>query len=223
MLDSRLRLAADLVRAGSRVADIGTDHAHLPVVLVREGRCPSAIASDVREGPVTNARRNVEEAALEAVISVRLGDGLHTVRPDEVDDIVIAGMGGETVAAILEEAPWLQDTRYRLILQPMTRAEKLRAYLFANGFAIREERVARVGRHWYTVLCAEFTGDVIEADQALCHVGRIPLSEGDGYLQVVEDRLVRQQNANSTPEGEKCLNGVRRYRSGAWRPWEGFR
>lgn len=222
MLDSRLRLAAELVRAGSRVADIGTDHAHLPVALVREGRCPSAIASDVRDGPAANARRNVEEAGLEAVISVRLGDGLHTVQPDEVDDIVIAGMGGETVAAILAESPWVQDARYRLILQPMTRAEKLRAYLFANGFAIREERVTCVGRHWYTVLCAEYTGEVTEVDAALCHVGRIPLSEGDGYLQVVEHRLVCQQNANPTPEGEKCLNDVRRYRSGAWRPWEEF-
>ncbi len=222
MLDSRLRLAAELVRAGSRVADIGTDHAHLPVTLVREGRCPSAIASDVREGPAANACRNVEEAGLGAVISVRLGDGLHTVQPEEADDIVIAGMGGETVAAILEEAPWLQNARYRLILQPMTRAERLRAYLFANGFAIREERVTRVGRHWYTVLCAEYTGEVTEADEALCHVGRIPLPSGDGYLQVVEHRLVRQQNAHPTPEGERCLNDVRRYRSGVWRPWEEF-
>lgn len=220
MLDQRLRLAADLVRQGSRVADIGTDHAHLPVALVREGRCPSAIASDVREGPAANARRTVAEAGLEESVSVRLGDGLHTVQANEIDDIVIAGMGGETIAAILEEAPWVKDGHYRLILQPMTRAEKLRAYLFASGFSILEERVTCVGHHRYTVLCVSYTGTPLAADEALCHVGRIPLPEGDGYLQVVERRLLRQQNAHPTAAGQECLERVRRYRSGTWRPWE---
>lgn len=212
MLDSRLRLAADLVREGSRVADIGTDHARLPVALVAEGRCPTAIASDVRRGPVDNARRTVEQAGLTAAVSVRLGDGLQTVQPDEVDDIVIAGMGGETIAAILEAAPWVRAERYRLILQPMTRAEKLRAYLFAHGFAILSERVTRVGRHWYTVIHAAFTGEVAAADAARCYIGRIPLPEGDGYLQVVENRLQRQQRACPTAEIEACLDAVRRYR-----------
>ncbi|MBR2406838.1 MAG: SAM-dependent methyltransferase [Clostridia bacterium] len=220
MLDSRLRLAAQFVRHGSRVADIGTDHAYLPIALVSEGVCPAAIASDVREGPVANARYHVEAAGLSEAISVRLGNGLHTVQPTEADDIVIAGMGGETVAMILEEAPWVRSPHYRLILQPMTRAEKLRAYLFENGFAVCEERVTQVGRHWYTVLCATYTGTVLSADEALCHVGRIPLPEGDGYLQVVENRLVKQQQSRPTPEGEHCLNQIRRYRSGAWRPWE---
>ncbi len=220
MLDQRLRLAADLVRQGSRVADIGTDHAHLPVALVQEGRCPSAIASDVREGPAANARRTVTEAGLGDCIDIRLGDGLHTVQAQEVDDIVIAGMGGETIAAILEDAPWVKDGHYRLILQPMTRAEKLRAYLFENGFAIREERVTCVGHHWYTVLCSSYTGEPFAADEALCHVGRIPLPEGDGYLQVVEHRLLRQQNAHPTAAGQACLEQVSRYRNGVWRPWE---
>ncbi len=215
MLDSRLRLAADLVREGSRVADIGTDHAHLPVTLVSEGRCPSAIASDVRSGPVDNARRTVEQAGLSAEVSVRLGDGLQTVRPEEVDDIVIAGMGGETIAAILDAAAWVKSDAYRLILQPMTRAEKLRAYLYENGFDILEERVTRVGRHWYTVIHAAYSGTVSAADEARCHIGRIPLPEGDGYLQVVENRLQRQHRACPTEQTAACLEAVRRYRSGA--------
>lgn len=220
LLDSRLRLAADLVRDGSRVADIGTDHAHLPVALVSEGRCPSAIASDVRHGPAENARLNIAQAGLESAITVRLGDGLHTVLPDEVDDIVIAGMGGETIAAILAEAPWIKEPRYRLILQPMTRAEKLRAYLFAEGFTLQEERVARSGRHWYTVLCVQYTGAVTAATEALCYVGRVPLPAGDGYLQVVETRLLREQQAHPTAPGAACLKAVRRYRRGDWKPWE---
>ena len=220
MLDPRLRLAADFVREGSRVADIGTDHAHLPIALVQEGRCPSAIASDIRQGPVDNARRNIEQAGLDGVISVRLGDGLHTVRSDEVEDILIAGMGGETIAAILDEAPWVQNARYRLILQPMTRAEKLRAYLFEKGFALHPEKTTRVGRHWYTVLCAEYTGQPTAASEALCYVGRISPTEGDGYLQTVETRLQRQQKAHPTEVGTDRLQQIRRYRRGEWTPWE---
>ncbi len=220
MLDQRLRFVADFVRCGSRIADIGTDHAHLPVALVQEGRCPSAIASDIRVGPVTNARRTVKEAGLEEKIEVRLGGGLSTVQPHEVEDIVIAGMGGETVASILEAAPWVQNGRYRLILQPMTRAEKLRAYLFATGFSLCEERVALAGRHWYTVLCAEYTGKKTAFDDALCFVGRVAVPEGDGYLQTVENRLRRQQEACPTAEGHRCLQQIGRYRSGRWKPWE---
>lgn len=214
MLDLRLRLAADLVRPGSRVADIGTDHAFLPVALVSEGRCPMAIASDVRSGPVQNARRTVEQAALTASISVRLGDGLQTVQPDEVDDIVIAGMGGETIVEILRAAPWVRDPRYRLILQPMTRAEKLRAALYADGFDVLAERVTCVGKHWYTVIHAAFTGVPGDADAARCYVGKIPLPEGDGYLQVVENRLARQYRACPTPDVAACLEAVRQYRRG---------
>lgn len=94
-------------------------------------------------------------AGLETVIDIRLGDGLNTLAPDEADDIVIAGMGGETIAAILEAAPWIRDSRYRLILQPMTRAEHLHRYLLQNGFSIlREEAVQDEGRLYLALLAA---------------------------------------------------------------------
>lgn len=118
MLDIRLQKVAALVRPGSRLADIGTDHAYLPTALVQRGVCPTAIASDVRPGPVQAARRTVEAAGLNDKIDVRLGDGLEPIRPDEAEDIVIAGMGGETIAAILAAAPWVKDGRYRLICSP---------------------------------------------------------------------------------------------------------
>ncbi len=220
MLDARLRMAANMVRSGSRLADIGTDHAHVPITLVQEGRCLSAIASDVRPGPADNARRNIRQAGLETVIAVRLGDGLHTIRADEVDDILIAGMGGETIAEILEAAPWVKSPSYRLILQPMTRAEKLRAYLFTHGFTLRCEQVTFAGKHWYTVLCAEYTGDILPAEEARCYVGRIPLPEGEGYLRALESRLRRQQQAHPTEAQAVCLQQIRRYRCGEWNPWE---
>lgn len=196
MLDARLSQVAAFVRKGSRVADIGTDHAHLPVELIRSGVCTYAIASDVKTGPVAAANRTVGEADLSDKIDVRLGNGLQTVKSEEIDDIVIAGMGGETIAMILDDAPWAKHERYRLILQPMTRAEKLRRYLWENGFDILTEAVVQDGRHWYTVIHAVFTGKAFVPDELLCHVGKIPLEAGTGYLQTVENRLRKQQKGD---------------------------
>lgn len=156
-LDSRLSLCAAFVRPGHRLADIGTDHAYLPAHLVGTGVCPSAIAADIRPGPLSRAAATVERTGLTGRIDLRLGDGLSPVRPEETDDIVIAGMGGETIAAILAAAPWTRNGRYRLILQPMSRPEELRRFLLRSGCAIEAERIARDGDRLYTVLCAAFS------------------------------------------------------------------
>ena len=116
MLDERLKTVAALVRPGSRVADIGTDHGYLPVYLVKEGICPRAIAADLRSGPLESARRHVTAAGLSDRIDLRLGDGLTPIEPQEVDDMIIAGMGGETIAGILAAADWVRQPRLRLIL-----------------------------------------------------------------------------------------------------------
>ena len=97
-LDNRLRLCAEYVRRGSRPADIGTDHAYLPVWLCRNGVCPSAIAADINPDPLSRGRLTVETAKLTGKIELRLSDGLSAISADEADDIVIAGMGGELIA-----------------------------------------------------------------------------------------------------------------------------
>lgn len=192
MLDERLRCAASLIRRGSRVADIGTDHAYLPIQLIREGICPSAIASDVRPGPAGTARRNVQAAGLDGVIQVRLGDGLSPLSPGEADDIVIAGMGGETIAAILQAAGWVKDGRYRLVLQPMTRPEKLRQYLLTGGFSLLREAVVRAGGHLYVVMSAGYTGAPPVTDEAAYYRGALG-KDGAAFLQKEIDRLRRQE------------------------------
>ena len=220
MLDNRLQVVASLVRKGSRVADIGTDHAHLPVWLVQNGISPAAIASDIVKGPVAAATRTIEQAGETARVEVRLGDGLSTVQPDEVEDIVIAGMGGETIAAILQAAPWVQDERYRLILQPMTRAEVMRRYLWDTGFDIISETPVQKGRHWYTVLCVAFVGKRQSLSMSAYYVGRLSAVEGATYLQTVQRRLEKQKRGDSTPELEQCLQQVKDYCNGTWSPWE---
>ena len=190
-LDKRLSAVAALVRAGSRLADIGTDHAYLPVYLVERGISPSAIASDIGAGPLEAARRTVVGAALTDRIVCRLGDGLSTVSPDEVEDIAIAGMGGETIVAILDSAPWVRDSRLRLILQPMTHAEDLRRWLLENGFTVREEHLIRDKRHLYPVIAAEYTATPTE-DELACYAGFFETEEGRPYRQHMAEHLLRR-------------------------------
>ncbi len=190
-LDKRLACVASLVRPGRVLADIGTDHAYLPVHLVGAGVCPRAIASDIGEGPLAAALHTVQVAGLEDKIACRLGDGLSTVAPGEVEDIAIAGMGGETIAAILAASDWVRDERLRLILQPMSRAEELRRWLLWNGFAILEEHLVRDKHHLYPVMTAEYTGVPVEDDLA-CYAGFFDPDEGRPYRQMMAEHLLRR-------------------------------
>ena len=190
-LDTRLQVVASFVRPGSRVADIGTDHAYLPVWLVHRGICPGAIASDLNAGPLRTAHGTVDAAGLADRIDLRLGSGLETVRPGEVEDIVIAGMGGETIASILDAVPWVKEGSLRLILQPMTRAEDLRRWLLYNGFTVDRERYVRDGRRRYIVLTAHYTDSTPPDDELPVYAGFFTAEEGRPYRQRMAAHLVR--------------------------------
>ena len=151
-LSPRLRMVGDLVPAGARLADVGTDHAYLPAALLLEGRIPWAVAADLRRGPLDRARATVRSYGLTGRVEFRLCDGLTGVRPGEVDAVAIAGMGGETIAAILNAAPWTRERDVPLILQPMTSMPDLRGWLQDNGFCIETEQLAREGDALYTAL-----------------------------------------------------------------------
>ena len=178
-LDCRLSLVASMVRPGKRIADIGTDHAYLPVWLVREGIVPGAVATDIRKGPLSSAARNVADAGLADKISLRLCSGLAGVEPGEADDIVIAGMGGELIASILEEAHWVRNPEKQLVLQPMTADIPLRRWLLSNGFDIREERAVCTEKHVYLCLLARYDGADRVPDELFCITGRLQTAEGE--------------------------------------------
>lgn len=153
-LSPRLAAAASLVPEGARLADIGTDHAYLPVNLLLTGRVKSAVAADLREGPLSRARSTAREYGCEEKMVFRLCNGLSGVGPEEADTVVIAGMGGETIAEILSEATWVKGKGLTLVLQPMSRQPYLRRWLWQNGFAIREEKLACEGKMLYTIISA---------------------------------------------------------------------
>lgn len=138
-LQPRLQLLLTLIPQGARLVDVGTDHGYLPVALLQQGRIQSAIATDIGEEPLQHARRTAAEYEI-TNLDFRLCDGLQGVSPDEVDTIVIAGMGGETIISILTASPWTRAGKI-LLLQPMTKVELLRSWLAENGYAFRQERL----------------------------------------------------------------------------------
>lgn len=140
-LQPRLALLASLIPAADTLADVGTDHGYLPVRALQEGRIRRAIATDIHDKPLQHARETARQYAVAERIDFRRGDGLAVLSAHEAEAVVIAGMGGETIAAILEAAPWTR-TDTLLLLQPMTKAPLLRRWLSEHGYCIQRERLA---------------------------------------------------------------------------------
>ena len=170
-LNARLLSAAELVRQDATFADIGTDHAYLPLFLLDEGRIKYAYCCDINEGPLNSARRNAEERGRADEMSFVLTDGAAILSGRGITDYAICGMGGELIADILDRAPHLRDGGVNLILQPMTRQEKLRAYLAANGYSVLCESYSfDAGKH-YVCLLATYTGKCREISELESIVG----------------------------------------------------
>ena len=171
-LTPRLRLAARMARGGGVVADIGTDHAYLPVYLVNAGLCEKAYACDINPGPLARAEKTVEAFDAGGRIRLVLCNGLDGVK--FADEVVIAGMGGELIAAILSRCAFVKDAGVHLVLQPMTAQPELRGWLCREGFEIEEEAVAREGSKLYVVMLAAFTGEKAEPDDYFRLTGLLP-------------------------------------------------
>lgn len=209
-LGPRLRQCAAFVRPGSRMADIGTDHGYLPVWLTRRGVCPHAIGMDINAGPLARARETADTYRAADLVELRLSDGLAALKRDEVDDIVIAGMGGELIAAILGQTPWVQEETLRFILQPMSHPEKLRAFLYEHGFALLREETVLDGGRLYTVMLAAFTGHVLSPSLEECYLGRLGESTSPhtpAYL-TRQAALLTKRKAGLSPEESERIDHV---------------
>lgn len=157
-LDERLSAAKNFVKRGGIVVDIGTDHAYLPIVLLHEGMCDMAIATDINEGPLERARKNISLAGLSDRVKILKADGLKDLESYYPDTVLILGMGGELIEKILSDADWLKKRRgVRLVLQPMTHPECVRRYLAENGYFTVDEKICKSGKY-YCVIAAEYDG-----------------------------------------------------------------
>lgn len=192
VLTPRLACIASLIPQGARLADIGTDHGKLPVSLLMAGKIVAAIGSDIGEGPLAHAARNA--ADYNVCLSLRLAAGLDAVQPEECNTISIAGMGGQTIAEILAAAPWCEQGRHLLLLQPMTMIYELRQWLWAHGYAIERETICREDRRQYVVLSVRGGGEKKELPLWRCAFSSA-LLQVDGALEYLQALLTREERA----------------------------
>lgn len=179
MPDKRLLKCAEFVTRGGISADIGTDHAYLPVYLAEQGISEKVLACDVREGPLASARETASASDCAEKISLYLSDGLDSVPDDGITDVICAGMGGELIFDIINRPDFIKERGVNLVLQPMTKPEKLRKLLCENGFEILREEAVRCGSFIYTVINAKYTGTKIFAGDVFCYMGKLSNGSAD--------------------------------------------
>lgn len=194
-LDDRLSTIAEMVRDGARCADIGTDHGYLIAWLAASGKIPSGYACDINKGPLERAAFSLSEYEVTDRIKPILCDGLSGLSAGMVDDIIIAGMGGDLIWEIIAVQSWTRDGHLRFLLQPMTKPERLRQRLYENGFEIIQEKAVVSGDFPYTVMQVAYTGG--------CHSIDLPFAYGGLVLDSVDEasrayiakaaRLVREK------------------------------
>ena len=190
-ISKRLLCCASMVQPGSRVADIGTDHGYLGIYLLQSGAARHVIACDLRKDPLENARRNAKLFGVDGEMELRLSDGLEKILPDEVDTVVMAGMGGDLIQKILSQCPWRKREGLQFILQPQSAGNVLRRWLCEDGFEIQREEPVQDGHFLYTVM------DIRQGEPA-------PLTPGTEYASpallasgspLVGNYLARVENA----------------------------
>ena len=193
-LDERLAAVASLVRPGSRVADVGTDHGYLIARLLLEKKAVFGYACDIHQKPLDKARETLKSCGLESLSRCLLGDGLSGLLPEQIDDIVIAGMGAETILHILDEAGW-QDSGQRFLLQPMSKHHLLRAGLYRRGYEILQEKAVIVKGFAYTVLGARWCGRIRTVDSFFARTGLLPQSWSAAAQIYLEKQAQSLENA----------------------------
>ena len=209
-LSPRLLRCADFVCHGDRVADVGCDHGYLGIYLLQSQKASFVYAGDVNEGPLQSAILNSEKYGVQDRISFYLSDGVRNF-PRDFDTMVCAGMGADTMVSILENAPWLKNSAYRLILQCQSKIPYLREYLSQNGWYISQETVVRDGRFLYTVMEVRYQpGTILTPGQcyfspALRNDSSPDLKE---YFQQVVFRLQRAVNGQGEQADQKMIQAL---------------
>ncbi len=200
-LDSRLSLCASFVRQDSKLADIGTDHAYLPVWLCQNGVCKSAVAADINPEPLSRGQLTIAQAGLEDKVKTRLSDGLKSISEDEADDIVIAGMGGELIAKIILDCEYSRDKDKRFILQPMTKSELLIERLCQNGFEILSQDCCVASNKCYTVLLVQYSGEKRAYSEVYPYICELKPKENETHLRFIKahiERLLKKANGDAS-------------------------
>ncbi len=211
-IDKRLETIAALVPPHCVLADIGTDHAYLPVWLLEQGKIDHAIAGDIAEGPCQAARNTVAMHNLASQVEVRIGSGLSVLAPGEADCIAIAGMGAATIISILEADMEIAKGAQLLVLQPMAGAAALRAWLIGNGWQLVAEELVDDEPHFYEIIAAQ-RGQAALGDEAELVVGPVLLAQGHPLLaKQIERKLAEYKRLVSNMELSEQARETMRYK-----------
>lgn len=199
-LQPRLCMIASLVPDGARLVDVGTDHGFIPVSLLLQNRIRTAIASDIGAAPLDHARKTAEQFGVTDRITFRLCDGLSAISEEEVDTVVIAGMGGDNIASILSVAPWTKNGAL-LLLQPMSKAEVLRRFLPENGYQVVSEQLVADKGVIYPILIVR-GGQMAPATSAQAWGGFL-LQDDPLTVRYLDERILRLRRAAAGLEKAK--------------------
>lgn len=203
-LDERLLTCAGLVRNSARLADVGSDHAYLPVWLLKTGKISYAVASDINEKPLKSGRLTAEKYGADN-IEFRLGAGLSVLKPeDEITDIVIAGMGGEVIADILARSELAKNPEVNLILQPMTRSDELTGFLYENGFEIVSQKALTSKGKSYTVMAVRYSGKKVAVSSVFRITGKLD-SEDEESKKFIKKHIRNLENKSRGDESVRAL------------------
>ncbi|KOY79109.1 tRNA (adenine(22)-N(1))-methyltransferase [Apilactobacillus kunkeei] len=192
-LSQRLKVVADFVPQNSKIADIGSDHAYLPVYLMKQKQIEFGIASEVAKGPLDNAVQEIKAEGLTDRIDTRLADGLLSVQPeDTIDCVTIAGMGGTLIKNILENGKSHLSGDELLILQPNVGEDRLRTWLMNNQYEISDETILREDGHTYEIIVAKKTDKPVRYTEQEIKFGPFLLKQhSDVFVEKWENEIER--------------------------------
>lgn len=210
-LSNRLLACAQEITPLAKIADIGTDHAYIPIWLALKERISHALACDIRIGPLQNAKKNIENFNLSEIIETRLSDGLENISETEADEIIIAGMGGNMITNILEKCSWKNKYQKKFILQPMKYENKLRKYLASNGYEIKSEKAVICSGKIYSVMIVVFTGIPYKISYLHEYTGKITENIDKACESYIQKQIKNIENLLKGAEAEKNFNEKIKY------------
>lgn len=200
-IGKRLEAIAKMVDKCDVIADIGTDHGYLPIYLIKKGYCKKAIASDINEGPIEKAEKNVKKEKLDSLIQLRLGAGLSTIKKNEVNAAVIAGMGGNLIKDIIESDKEIFKRLDFLIAQPVQNPEVFRKYVYESGYSVIDENVVKDDGKYYQILKIKYGSSIHKLRDIYYEVG-------EKFLQK-NNNIVKEYIFYKIEKYDKILNNIK--------------
>jgi tRNA (adenine22-N1)-methyltransferase len=176
-ISERLECIAKMVEKCDSVADIGTDHAYLPIYLIKNGVCRRAIASDINKGPVEKAKLNIRMENEDESIECRLGPGLTTILPNEVNVAIIAGMGGNLIRDIIEDSMEVFKSLDYLVLQPVQNPDILRRYIYERGYEVIDEELCKDENRYYELIKIRYGNKIEHLEDTYCEISKLLLEK----------------------------------------------